>query len=102
MKINIITGGSRGLGRSMALHLVDQGQDSIITYDANKATADEVVKAIKAKGHKAVALWLDVSKIRNLRSLRSRCENGFGRHLKARHLCSPGQQCRHRRWRLQR
>ena len=62
MKINIITGGSRGLGRSMALHLADKGQDSIITYHANKASADEVVKDIKAKGRKAVALQLDISK----------------------------------------
>jgi NAD(P)-dependent dehydrogenase (short-subunit alcohol dehydrogenase family) len=62
MKINIITGGSRGLGRSMALHLADKGQDSIITYHANKAAADEVVTAIEAKGRKAVALQLDISK----------------------------------------
>ena len=62
MKINIITGGSRGLGRSMALHLADKGQDSIITYHANKSAADDVVKATMAKGRKAVALQLDVSK----------------------------------------
>jgi NAD(P)-dependent dehydrogenase (short-subunit alcohol dehydrogenase family) len=62
MKINIITGGSRGLGRSMALHLADKGQDSIITYHVDKASADDVVKAIEAKGHKAVALQLDVTK----------------------------------------
>ncbi len=62
MKINIITGGSRGLGRSMALHLADKGQDSIITYHANQSAADDVVKAILAKGRKAVALQLDVSK----------------------------------------
>ena len=40
MKINIITGGSRGLGRSMALHLADKGQDSIITYHTKKAEAE--------------------------------------------------------------
>ncbi len=61
MKINIITGGSRGLGRSMALHLADKRQDSIITYHANKAAADEVVAAIEARGAKAVALKLDVT-----------------------------------------
>jgi NAD(P)-dependent dehydrogenase (short-subunit alcohol dehydrogenase family) len=62
MKINIITGGSRGLGRSMALHLADKGQDSIITYHSKKAEAEAVVKEITAKGRKAVALQLDVSK----------------------------------------
>ena len=62
MKINIITGGSRGLGRSMATHLADKGQDSIITYHSKKAEAEAVVKEIVAKGRKAVALQLDVSK----------------------------------------
>jgi NAD(P)-dependent dehydrogenase (short-subunit alcohol dehydrogenase family) len=62
MKINIITGGSRGLGRSMALHLADKGQDSIITYHTKKAEAEAVVNEIMAKGRKAVALQLDVSK----------------------------------------
>lgn len=62
MKINIITGGSRGLGRSMALNLADKGQDSIITYNSKKAEAEAVVKEIKAKGRNAVALQLDVSK----------------------------------------
>ena len=62
MKINIITGGSRGLGRSMALNLADKGQDSIITYHSKKAEAEAVVKEIESKGRKAVALHLDVSK----------------------------------------
>jgi NAD(P)-dependent dehydrogenase (short-subunit alcohol dehydrogenase family) len=61
MKINIITGGSRGLGRSMALNLADKGQDSIITYHSRKADAEAVVTEIAAKGRKAVALQLDVS-----------------------------------------
>jgi NAD(P)-dependent dehydrogenase (short-subunit alcohol dehydrogenase family) len=62
MKINIITGASRGLGRSMALHLADKGQDSIITYHTKKAEAEAVVAEIVTKGRKAVALQLDVSK----------------------------------------
>lgn len=61
MKINVITGGSRGLGRSMALHLADKGQDSIITYQSRKADAEAVVEEIEAKGRQAVALQLDVS-----------------------------------------
>ena len=61
MKINIITGGSRGLGRSMALHLADKGQDSIITFHSRKTEAQAVVKEIEAKGRRAAALQLDVS-----------------------------------------
>lgn len=59
-KIALITGGSRGLGKSMALHLADQGRDVIITYLKNEKEAHEVVKLIEAKKRKATALQLDV------------------------------------------
>lgn len=61
-KLAIITGGSRGLGKSMALHLADKGRDIIITYKSSHEAADEVVKAIQAKGRKALALQLSVEK----------------------------------------
>lgn len=60
-KIALITGSSRGLGRSMALHLADRGVDSIITFRSGEAEAKAVVAAIEAKGRKAVALKLDVA-----------------------------------------
>jgi len=62
MKIAIITGGSRGLGKSMALGLADKGQNVILTYNSKEDEAREVVAAIEAKGRKAVALQLDASK----------------------------------------
>jgi len=61
MKIAIITGGSRGLGKSMALGLADRGQDVILTYNSKGDEAQEVVAALEAKGRRAVALQLDVS-----------------------------------------
>jgi len=62
MKIAIITGGSRGLGKSMALHLAVQGNDVIITYHSHRNGAEKVEAEIVAKGRKAVALQLDVAK----------------------------------------
>jgi NAD(P)-dependent dehydrogenase (short-subunit alcohol dehydrogenase family) len=62
MKINLITGGSRGLGRSMAINLSHAGQDSIITYYSHKDEADAVVDEIGKLGRKAVALQLDVAR----------------------------------------
>jgi NAD(P)-dependent dehydrogenase (short-subunit alcohol dehydrogenase family) len=59
-RIAVITGGSRGLGRSMALHLADRGTDVILTYKSAVEKAREVVAQIEAKGRKAVALELDV------------------------------------------
>ncbi len=60
-KIVLITGGSRGLGKNMALHLADKGRDIILTYHSNEQAAQEVVSSIEAKGRKAVALKLDVA-----------------------------------------
>jgi len=61
MTIAIITGGSRGLGKSTALHLADRGVDIILTYNSKQAEGDKVVKEIIGKGRKAVALQLDVT-----------------------------------------
>lgn len=60
-KIAIVTGGSRGLGKNMALNLARKGVDAILTYNSKKAEADEVVAQIEQGGQKAVALQLDVS-----------------------------------------
>ena len=58
--IALITGGSRGLGRDMALKLAAQGTDVILTYRSRREEADAVVAAIEAAGRRAVALQLDV------------------------------------------
>lgn len=59
-KIAIITGGSRGLGKSAALKLAEQGVAVILTYHSQAAEADAVVAAIEAQGGQAAALQLDV------------------------------------------
>lgn len=59
-KIAIVTGGSRGLGKSAALHLAGKGIDVILTYRSQQAEAAAVVAQIVALGGRAVALPLDV------------------------------------------
>lgn len=59
-KIAIITGGSRGLGKSAALKLAEQGVAVILTYHSQATEADAVVAAIEAQGGQAAALQLDV------------------------------------------
>jgi NAD(P)-dependent dehydrogenase (short-subunit alcohol dehydrogenase family) len=60
-RIAVITGGSRGLGRSMALHLAERGTDCIITYKSRSDEAQKVVELVQSQGRNAVALQLDTA-----------------------------------------
>ena len=61
MKISLITGGSRGLGRNMAHHLAAKGSDILFTYHSRQDEADSLIEELKLMGRKAVALQLDTS-----------------------------------------
>ncbi|EDP74115.1 SDR family oxidoreductase [Hydrogenivirga sp. 128-5-R1-1] len=61
-KLAFITGGSRGIGRAIALKLADMGADVIVNYYKNKEKAEEVVKEIQAKGQKGYTLQADFGK----------------------------------------
>lgn len=63
-KVALVTGGSRGLGKNMAIAIARKGLDVMITYHTNKTAADDVVAEVKSLGQKAVAFQLDTSNIR--------------------------------------
>jgi len=60
-KIALVTGGSCGLGKDMALRLAEKGIDVILTYRSKEAEAREVANQIKSMGRKAVMLSLDMN-----------------------------------------
>jgi NAD(P)-dependent dehydrogenase (short-subunit alcohol dehydrogenase family) len=62
MKIALVTGASRGLGRNVAIALAHKGVDVIGTYHSNKAEADATVAAVEALGRKAVMFQLDTGR----------------------------------------
>lgn len=64
-KIALVTGGSRGLGKDMAVNLAKKGLDVVLTYHTNQAKAENVVAEIASLGQKATALQLDVSDAEN-------------------------------------
>jgi len=64
-KIALITGGSRGLGKNMALSLANKGVHVIITYNTKKDDALAVVAEIEKTGQKAAALQLNTAVIHN-------------------------------------
>ncbi len=61
-KIALVTGGSRGLGKEMALQLAQSGIKVVVTYKSNKEAADETVNEIKEAGSDGFALALDTSR----------------------------------------
>jgi NAD(P)-dependent dehydrogenase (short-subunit alcohol dehydrogenase family) len=62
-KIALVTGGSRGLGKDMALSLAKKGLNVVLTYNSQKEEADAVVAEIAAMGRKALALQLNVGDV---------------------------------------
>jgi len=59
--IAFITGGSRGLGKDMALSLAKKGVDIILTYNSNKTEADAVAAEIQKLGQRAAVLQLNTA-----------------------------------------
>jgi 3-oxoacyl-[acyl-carrier protein] reductase len=57
----VVTGGSRGIGRAIALGLAEAGADVILTFRENRDEAAKVVRQIEAQGRRAVALQMDVT-----------------------------------------
>lgn len=77
MKIALVTGGSRGLGKSMSLHLAAKGHDVIVTYHSKQAEAEDTVAQIEKTGRKAVALPLDVSDHKTFDSFREKVQTAL-------------------------
>ena len=77
-KTALITGGSRGIGRAIAERLAAEGAAVVINYARSEQLAQEVVKAISAKGGKAIAIQADVSKPAEVRRLFNEAEKAMG------------------------
>lgn len=63
-KIALVTGGSRGLGKNMALKLAQKGINVLLTYRSKHDEAQAVVAEIEALGQQAVALQLDTAEVK--------------------------------------
>jgi NAD(P)-dependent dehydrogenase (short-subunit alcohol dehydrogenase family) len=76
-KIALVTGSSRGLGKSTALNLAKKGVDVIITYHSNAEEAAKVVAQIEQLGAKAVALQLDTANTKTFESFGSQVKQSL-------------------------
>jgi 3-oxoacyl-[acyl-carrier protein] reductase len=77
-RVAIVTGGSRGIGRTAALRLAADGQSVVIAYVSNDAEADGVVKEIRAAGGSAIAVRADVADEAAVAALFDAAEAEFG------------------------
>jgi 3-oxoacyl-[acyl-carrier protein] reductase len=55
-KVAIVTGGSKGIGASIAEELAEEGASVVVNYSTSKEEADLVVHSIKRKGGKSIVL----------------------------------------------
>ncbi len=80
-KIAIITGGSRGLGKNMAIALAKKNIDVILTYNSKKEEAENVVQEIEKLGAKAAAIQLNVAEVKTfdnfVESIKAILKNNF-------------------------
>ncbi len=77
-KIGVVTGAASGIGQATAVEFAAHGADVVVS-DVNEAGLAETVSAIEAKGRKAVALGVDVSKPEQIEAMINKTIDSFGR-----------------------
>jgi len=74
----LVTGASRGIGRSIAVELAEEGYNVVVNYDGNKAKADAVVEEIKAKGVESFAIQANVANGDEVKAMIKEVVSQFG------------------------
>ena len=78
-RVAIITGASRGIGRSIAEAFAQEGAKVVVNYNNNETKASEVAKEIEKKGGQATCLKADVSRAEDVKRLVNTTLDKFGR-----------------------
>lgn len=78
-KVAIVTGSSRGIGRSIAERLGRDGATVVVTYASNRDKAEAVVSNIQASGSEAIALQVNMRNVSEVRDLFQKTINHFGK-----------------------
>jgi glucose 1-dehydrogenase len=74
----MVTGGSSGIGRAVAIALGGAGADVVVNYRSGEEEAQEVVDAIKEKGSNAIAIQADVAKEDQVQVMFAQMCDAFG------------------------
>ncbi|MEO1097924.1 MAG: SDR family oxidoreductase [Bacteroidota bacterium] len=77
-KIALITGGTKGIGKAIALRLAQRGANIIMSYGKDQASANTAVEEIEALGRKARAIQANSNKVSDIQRLFSEAKSTFG------------------------
>ncbi|WP_270181838.1 3-oxoacyl-[acyl-carrier-protein] reductase [Alkalihalobacillus sp. CinArs1] len=77
-KSALVTGGSRGIGRAIALELASEGMNVAVNYAGSEAKANEVVEEIKAAGGQAIAIQANVGNMEEVQGMVKEVISEFG------------------------
>lgn len=77
-KVALVTGASRGIGRSIALQLAEEGFNVAVNYAGNKEKAEQVVESIKEKGVEAFAIQANVANPDEVKAMIKEVVSQFG------------------------
>jgi 3-oxoacyl-[acyl-carrier protein] reductase len=78
-RVALVTGGSRGIGRAIALRLATQGADVAFSYKGNQGAADQTVAELEALGRRALAIQADAREQEGAESLVKAVIEAFGK-----------------------
>ena len=77
-RVAVITGGSRGIGRGIAVEFAKNGADVVISYHSNEAAAKEVVEECEGYGVKAIAVQANAGNSDDVRNMADIVKKEFG------------------------
>lgn len=78
-KVALVTGGTRGIGKEIALRLADQGCDLVINYLRNRSAARETAEELEQKGVKVHLIKANVGDTENIKEMFAEIDREFGR-----------------------
>lgn len=78
-KVAIVTGGTRGIGRAIALKLADQGANIVINYRNSDKEAEALKAILEEKGVKVLTVKCDISNFEDSKNLMDKCKEVFGK-----------------------